>query len=276
MNNSNARLALTASFLLSLALPALAQDDDLKGDFKIEAHGESKRFQRTQVGPASDVTGHKVAAVQAADEGPTAALEFERKYRGPKYGKAYGYSQEGLYPQARGIPLTDMKHIIPMTEKLWSREQILADFKKNRTPEQVGVIVMAKTEFCCTNKFRPCAVTTAALEKRSTQLVKRFRVYGAWIKNPAALPNATAQERAAKAAWDEDVIEEYAFEQGPGATLDILIPATGQMIHTDAQQLQLDMEPFEKEQGRTPLLETFLQGMLAKIQTQPASPAISK
>lgn len=204
------------------------------------------------------------------DEGPQAALEFERKYRGPKEKKGgEGFAEEGLYPDAKPIPYTDTKNITPMTETLWSPAQLIADFKKNKKDGQAAIAVIVKTEFCCTNKFRPCAVTTAAFEKFSTPVIKKFKVYGAWVRNEKALPKgADAKTIAAKEAWDERVMTTYGFQQGPGATIVLIDPDTGRGLRTDAVQQQLYMEPFEKNQGATPVLEETLQKALEAFGTK--------
>ncbi len=180
----------------------------------------------------------------AVSEGPAAALAFERGYRGAQIG--------GYYPDAKPIPFKDTKNIVPMNESLWSTVDLMADFRKNKTAEQKAILVVVKTEFCCTNTYRPCAVTTAALEKRSTPELKKFRIYGAWVKNPKADQSVAA--KTGKAAWDAKVIKEYGFQQGPGATLVFIHPTSATHVRTDAGLLKLDMSDFEANKGAAPLL----------------------
>ncbi|MBI3552150.1 MAG: hypothetical protein HY077_06500 [Elusimicrobia bacterium] len=204
------------------------------------------------------------AAPAKDEEGPAAALAFEKKYRGEKNPKGgVGMSQEELYPDAKPVPFSDTKNIVQMNDSLWSRDQIVADFKKNHKEGEVAAIVLVKTEFCCTNFYRPCAVTTAVFEKRAASDLKKFRVYGAWVRNPKALPkDATVAQKKAKTAWDEKVMDEYDFEQGPGATIVFINPKDGKAIKTDASQMQLFMEPFDKEGGKVPVLEKALAKVL--------------
>ena len=63
--------------------------------------------------------------------------------------------------------------------------ELAADFRERMAglPEKErkrGIIVMLKTERCCTKEFRACTVTTAALEKRAAPLASEFLIYGAW------------------------------------------------------------------------------------------------
>jgi len=182
---------------------------------------------------------------QAADRaGPEAALDFERSFRDPSNG---GYWNP--------VPLDQCQNITELTKDLWSKKQVLTHFKEHRSENQIGVIVFAKTEYCCDNS-RLCAVTTACLEKRSTPLVDRFMVYGGWIRNH---PDHTWEEWN---QWDENVIAEYAFIQGPGARIVVMVPLwNGKMYQWEstASELEFSRWEFESRDGKTPALERFLQ-----------------
>ena len=211
----------------------------------------------------------RAAAPQPGEEyGPAAALQFELHYKGDCC------KPEALhcYPQAKGIPLTDCLNIIPMTNSLWTPGQLCADFQRRMCMvaegnRKKGIIVMLKTERCATKASRACTITTAALEKRSTPLVGKFLIYGVQIKPrdgdipPGSLPIETGAD-----AWKNVAVEEYHFEQGPGATLVFLNPGNGSRIATtNAAALDL-LEPiFVRDHGCTPELQTMLQNVLLKI-----------
>ena len=180
---------------------------------------------------------------KAALTGPAAALAFELSFQDPD-----------RYRDSKPVHLNQCKNITELTDKLWSKKDVLTDFKKHRTEGQIGVIVFLKTEFCCDGS-RLCAVTTACLEKQSTPLVSRFRVYSGWIKNHPDLPDRNWS------SWDDQVIEEYGFVQGPGARVAVMVPTwDGKMYqwHSNATRLELSQSEFEQRQGRTPALERFL------------------
>lgn len=131
---------------------------------------------------------------------------------------------------------------------------MLTDFKQSHTKEQIGAIVIVKTEFCCDGS-RLCAVTTACMEKKSTPLIGRFRVYAGWIKNHAS------HEAGSRDQWDQQVVDEYGFVQGPGARIVVMVPTfDGKMYQwfSDASDLELSLSDFESNNGRTPRLEQFL------------------
>ncbi len=116
------------------------------------------------------------------DTGPTAALIFATTYRGHTYVPGAFH----CYPEAKGIPFSDTENIVPMTESLWLPAELAADFELRTVTAleencKRGIIVMLKTERCCTTEFRACTVTTAALEKHASPLDAQFLVYGAWI-----------------------------------------------------------------------------------------------
>lgn len=178
------------------------------------------------------------------DEGPHAALEFEKSRR-----------DANNLNDSKPIRLDDCENITELTKELWSKKDVLTHFKKHRTPDEVGVIVIVKTEYCCTGS-RLCAVTTASLEKKSTPLVGRFRIYAGWIKdNPDHDPDEWSE-------WERDVIREYDFIQGPGARLVVMVPTfDGKMYQwfSTATKLQLNEHYFDRREGKTPELESFLQ-----------------
>lgn len=178
----------------------------------------------------------------AADEGPSAALAFEKRFRGENN-------------HWKPIPLEKCQNIRELTEELWSKKHVLADFAKFRTKGQAGAIVIIKTEFCCEDS-RLCAVTTACMEKKSTPLIGRFRVYAGWIKNH---PN---HEAGSRIQWDQNVIDEYGFVQGPGARVVVLVPTVdgdkSYQWFSDATDLGLSLSDFENNHGQAPKLEQLL------------------
>jgi hypothetical protein len=204
------------------------------------------------------------------DTGPRAALIFAMAYRGHTY--VPGALQ--CYPEAKGIPFSDTGNIVPMTESLWIPAELAADFElrmaraleKNR---KQGIIVMLKTERCCTTEFRACTVTTAALEKRASPLVAEFLVYGAWIMprdgdNP---PGSLKIEKGSD-AWKNDAAGAYGFEQGPGATLVFIDPGDGSMLgRSDASKLGLIDKEFVANQGHVPKLDAKLEEILRLFKT---------
>ena len=217
-----------------------------------------------------------VSAQAAESSGPTAALAFDEQHRGDccKPGALH------CYPQARGISFSECAHIIPMSESLWTPGQLCADFQKRMQdlpPNQrkAGIIVLLKTERCATKLARACTITTAALEKRSTPLAADFLIYGVQIKprdgdNP---PGHLKIETGAD-AWKNEAAGEYRFEQGPGATLVFLNPASGRKLATtNAAALDLLEWDFVKDHGRTPRLHRMLAEVLEKIRVARASGA---
>lgn len=176
-------------------------------------------------------------------QGPAAALGFERSFRDPQY-----------YGDSKPIELGDCSNITELTTDLWSKKDVLRDFKRHRTDDQIGVIVFVKTEICCGGS-RLCAVTTACMEKKSTPLVGRFRVYGGWIKEN---PDHTGEQWS---DWEANVINEYGFVQGPGARVVVMVPTwDGKMYQweSDATDLELSQWDFQRREGRTPALDEFL------------------
>jgi hypothetical protein len=200
-----------------------------------------------------------------ADTGPAAALRFAMSYRGQTYVPGVLH----CYPDAEGIPFSDTKNIIPMTGSLWAPEQLAADFRLRMAglspgDRKRGIIVMLKTERCCTKAFRACTVTTAALEKRASPLVAEFLIYGAWIKpRDGDNPPGSLKIETGSDAWKNDAAGTYRFEQGPGATLAFIDPADGSMLgRTDALRLGLYEKEFVANQGRAPKLDAKLQEIL--------------
>jgi hypothetical protein len=205
------------------------------------------------------------------DTGPAAALRFALSYRG----QAYLPGALHCYPQANGIPLSDTRNIIPMTGSLWTPAELAADFRKRAagasgTDRKLGIIVMLKTERCCTKEFRACTVTTAALEKRAAPQVAEFLVYGAWIKpRDGDRPPGSLRIETGNDAWKNDAAGVYGFEQGPGATLAFIDPADGSVMgRTDALRLGLFEEEFVANQGRAPKLEARLDEMLRLLRAR--------
>lgn len=195
-----------------------------------------------------------VEVVRATHEGPSAALEFEKSFRDPGNGGFWN-----------PVPLKECENVTELTKDLWSKKHVLTDFKKKRTPDQIGVIVFVKTEYCCAGS-RVCAVTTACMEKKSTPLVGRFRVYGGWIRNhPDHLWEDWNE-------WDEKLVDEYDFVQGPGARVVVMVPLwNGKMYQwqSTASDLNLSHWNFEAREGKTPALDQFLQ---TAIKYAPATP----
>lgn len=200
--------------------------------------------------------------------GPKAAVAFELSYRGAaQLPGAYH-----CYPDAHGIPFSDTKNIVPMTAKLWTPAELVADFQRRMSAlgpreRKQGIIVLLKTERCCTKVFRGCSCTTAALEKRSTPLAGEFLIYGAWIKPrdhdnpPGSLKIETGGD-----AWKNDAAGVYRFEQGPGATVVFLDPRDGSVIvRTNALKLQLSERQFLADGGRAPLLDAAMRQVFAAI-----------
>ncbi len=214
------------------------------------AHAEGGALDQLKGASPAPVAAPTAPALPAS-EGPAAALSFEQSCRGPMVPSEGPY---GIFPKAKPMALESLSHIFPLTESMWTRTDVLNDFRKNKSPEQIGAVVIVKTELCCNNCFRPCAVTTAAFEKFSTPLIKKFRVYAAWIKNNPARPED-------KTGWEAKVEAEYKFEQGPGARIVAIVPDGQGRVHVigaGAADIGLDLEHFELEQGRTPGLEEFL------------------
>ena len=200
--------------------------------------------------------------------GPEAALEFSLSYRGDRHVAGTLH----CFPDARGIPFADTKNIIPMTASLWTPAELTADFRKRMAQMQPkdrkkGIIVLLKTERCCTKEFRACTVTTAALEKRSTPLAAEFLIYGVWLKPrdhdtpPGSLKIETGVDE-----WKNDAAGVYDFVQGPGATLAFIDPIRGVIIdHTNASRLGLYERAFLSNAGKTPLLHDKLREELELI-----------
>jgi hypothetical protein len=209
------------------------------------------------------VAAHGQEASQ--DFGPAAALRFEMSYRGQGFVSGVLH----CYPDAQGIPLSDTKNIILMTGSLWTPAELAADFRLRMTgvaekDRKRAIIVMLKTERCCTKEFRACTVTTAALEKRASPLVAEFLVYGAWIKpRDGDKPPGSLRIEKGGDGWKNDAAGTYGFEQGPGATLAFVNPKDGSMLgRTDALRMGLYEKEFVANQGRAPKLDEKLEEVL--------------
>ena len=200
-------------------------------------------------------------ATTDSSHGPAAALCLEREYRGEMQGSL----EEMLFPDGKPIPFNKMTNIKPLTQRLWSRADVEADFVRyredlrksnSRAARQLkGMLVVVKTERCY-QLFRSCATATAALEKQSTALLKHFRIYGAWIETNPEHRGSTWKE------WELKVIREYDFKLGPGPKICVFFPGRERIYEADAKKLDLYFEPFERSQGKTALLEEFLQNAL--------------
>jgi hypothetical protein len=200
--------------------------------------------------------------------GPAAALAFEMRYRG----EVCTPDVVQRYPEARGIPFTDTEHIIPMSSKLWTPAEVVADSRSRSAlmPEKdrpKGIIVFLKTERCATKVARLCSVTTAALDRRSTPLLEQFAIYGLQIKpRDGDIPPGSHKIELGADAWKNDAACDYGFVQGPGATIVVLDPRDGaELIRTDALQMHLYESEFIANQGRAPELDAMLRKILGRL-----------
>lgn len=212
------------------------------------------------------------ASADKPAEGPKAALDFARSFRG----EVYQEKVQHCWPDAKGVPFADCEHIIPMGHTLWTPKQIVADFQRRMAelpPEQrkKGIIVVLKTERCATKSLRACTVTTSALEKRATPLASEFAIYGLLLKpRDGDKPPGSLKIETGLDAYKNDAAGEYKFEQGPGATLAFLSPVDGAMIErTDAMKLKLTEREFIKNEGSTPELHEKLKSVLAELKKLP-------
>ena len=195
---------------------------------------------------------------------PAAALRYERKHRGQMKGTV----PNQYFPNAKPIPFKQTRNIKPVTQIMWSQKHVEADFVahrdhlRNKNPKAAehlkGVLVIVKTEMCH-QRTRICATTTAALEKGSTDLLRHFRIYGAWIK---ANPDHRGP---AWKAWEKRVIRAYDFKQGPSAKIVVFFPGRDKRYEIDAQKLKLYTGPFEQTHGKAPLLDKFLRDALEDV-----------
>ena len=205
--------------------------------------------------------------VHDASTGPAAAIRFEREFRG----EMTGTFDQPHFPNGRPIPFDQTTNITPLTKTLWSQIDVKADFsayrnnlqaKDPKAAEQLkGALVIVKTERCH-QTFRSCATATAALEKQSTVLLKHFRIYGAWIETNPAHRGSDWKK------WEQQVIREYDFKLGPGPKICIVFPGREIRFEADGKKLDLYLDPFEKLNGFTPLLETFLQRALEYVEEE--------
>ncbi|HVE12842.1 MAG TPA: hypothetical protein VNI01_05570 [Elusimicrobiota bacterium] len=218
-----------------------------------------------QQGAAPPPAGPGLAPAPRPADGPEAALELERGYRGKKnpdykpcehgdkpHAPVRRKREEEAYPDAKPVPFAGLRNIAPMSPELWRAADLEKDFAKNKGEGQEAILIIVKTELCRLNEHRVCAAATAVLEKRATPALAKFKIYGAWIKaNPA---NDTAALR----RWEEDVAETYQFRQGPGANLIVLVPGVGRPFMSSAQELGLTVDELETNKGQAPKLERFL------------------
>ena len=245
-------------------LRKLAQlDRVVKTKAATPAWGPAKRvgFVMSAIAAAVSMTVLVYLAAGDSSIGPTAAIRLEREYRG----KMQGTVEEPYFPGGRPIPFKEMTNIEPLTQTLWLQTDVEANFValretlRGQDPQAArqlkGVMVIVKTERC-QQIFRSCATTTAALEKQSTVLLKNFKIYGAWIEmNPDHRGSAWKK-------WEQKVIREYDFKLGPGPKICVFFPGREKRYEADAKKLDLYIGPFEKLNGKTPLLEKFLERAL--------------
>jgi len=210
--------------------------------------------------------------ISEEDIGPEAAVRFEARYRG----EVCDPGVLNCYPEATGIPFAETRNIVQMHNSLWRPAEILADFKRKHSgdlPQEArkkGIIVVLKTERCATKVMRLCSVTTAALEKQSTPLIREFTIYGLQLKprDDDGPPGSLAIEKGSD-SWKNDAAREYGFRQGPGATIVVLSPVDGARIEsTDAYRLHLYEKEFIAQNGHTPELESFLRSVLRKLEKE--------
>lgn len=187
--------------------------------------------------------------------GPDTAFDFYEGFTGPRV--------RGKYPEGQSIPLEDLTNITLLSKHLYHPKDVLKNFEKTKTDDQVCALVMVKTE-ACRQGDRLCAVTTAALEKMSTPILARFKIYGFQVSpDSKGVIRGTPLER--------DIKRLYEFKQGPGARLVVL--CNGMMMGTGARDVGLSDDEFRKNNGRTPKLERFLEDALSQLSPQaPSSP----
>jgi hypothetical protein len=224
---------------------------------------------------ASSLTASEKAdagTISDEDIGPEAAVRFEARYRG----EVCDPRVLNCYPEAKGIPFAETRNIVQMHSSLWTPAEIVADFKRKHLGDlpqdarKKGIIVVLKTERCATKVMRLCSVTTAALEKQSTPLIREFAIYGLQLKprDHDDPPGSLAIEKGSD-SWKNEAAREYGFRQGPGATIVVLGPVNGAKIgSTDAYRLHLYEKEFIERKGRTPELEDFLRSVLRKLEKE--------
>ncbi len=189
--------------------------------------------------------------------GPKAALDFYNLYK---------------YPRKRPIPMEDLRNVTPLTPNLWSKDQILNNFAKNRNANELGIVVFVKSEHCHANAFRPCSTLTAALEKEAAKLAGKYRIYGSWVNfgwaDEEFIASNPAHNTPKLREWEEKVKNEYGFEQGPGSRIVVIDPYSGEIIAaSNATELNLLDEQFTQRKGQAPELDNFLKNAEAKIRT---------
>ncbi len=173
---------------------------------------------------------------------------------------------QNFYNQFPGkpIPLSICNNITELNENFWKPEDILRDFEQTKQSNQVGVIILVKTEACCKNQDRPCATTTAAFEKESTPLLDRFKIYGIQV----APGNVGARDDQERIPWKKAVKTTYQFQQGPGAKIVVML-SDGKTFYNDATALGLlagNVKP--------PELGRFLTSVIAQA-PKPATQVLS-
>ncbi|HVE14677.1 MAG TPA: hypothetical protein VNI01_14875 [Elusimicrobiota bacterium] len=179
---------------------------------------------------------------QQARQNAAAAAQYDAELRGPRDPDAP--SRHEAFPEARSVAFEETKKITALSfdkNPIYTIPDIVRDFREHHAEGQVGILVALKTEFCA-NGSRACALTTAALEHDSPPDLARFKIYGAWVKNPKARPDlfgdgaghdpALAERRQAWLNWSRNVVGYYDFEQGPGSNLFFINP------NVDLQELE--------------------------------------
>lgn len=176
------------------------------------------------------------------------------------------------YPDARGIPFSETKHIIPLDADLWRPVDIAADFTRRMetlpaAERKKGIVVIVKTERCATKMARLCSIKTAVFEKAATPLVHSFALYGLQLKpRDGDSPPGSKKIEIGLDDWKNEAAGVYRFVQGPGATIVVLDPADGsEVAHTDAIAMHLYEAEFAALNGRTPYLEEFLSAALRTL-----------
>jgi hypothetical protein len=157
----------------------------------------------------------------AADYGPQAVLEYERRFRG----ELCVPDAIQCYPKAKPIEFATTQNIRPLRRDLWTPEAIATDFARRSANDPAsarkrGIIVVLKTERCATKQARFCSTTTAVLEKRSTPLLEQFEIYGLELKpRDDDNPPGSKLIETGEDAWKNDAVREYGFLQGLGRRL---------------------------------------------------------
>lgn len=166
-----------------------------------------------------DANGDEVARMSGVDMPKIAPYLRARSAPGPDPVAESVAFERSFRSGGRPITPASLSRIVPMGPDLWTPDQIIAHYNATRRPEHKGILVVAKTEFCSSNGYRACAVTTAVLEKRFPEL----KVYMAWIHHPDAF-RAAGEPRSAKASLDQRIVR-LCLRAGPGRDARVPRPA---------------------------------------------------